>query len=734
MPDILKDRVFENSTTTGLGNFTLTGAESSYQSFNAAYGFGGQTFPYVIECKTTGEWEVGSTDMVDATTLRRGGSQTVVASSNSNSPVNFSAGAKHVFSSGHSDFIQAYVDDAAASAAAALTSENNAETAETNAAASASSASTSASTATTQASNAAASAVLSAAAAGFAYKFSTDTTSSDPTTGYLKVNNAVLSAATALYIHETTNDSQAIAALLATLDDSTSTIKTKARLFKQSDPTVYAIFNITGTITDNGSWDTFTIAYVSGNGSFSNNDILTTQFLITGDKGTTGDTGPTGSIPIADAGGTADAITANFTPDLTLTDKTLCVVVALGPNTISNPTFAPDGVTAYNIVTRGGTALVPGDIAGAGHACIFEYNSANTRWELLNPATATIKAASVTASMLVAPAALLSGGTVGGTANAITLTPTPALGAYAANDTRIFLPPATNTSGVVTVAVSALATRNIKKSIGGALVILAVGDLVINIPALIWDDGTQYVLLNPQTFTQGADVASATTTNLDTATGNYVHITGTTAITGITLSQGRECKVVFDGALTFTNGASLILPGGANITTAAGDTATLRGEASGVVRCLNYTVKAAVPFSVSSTDNAISRYDGTSGKQQNSGVFIDDSNGLYGYTGVFNDQTGTTYTTVDGDTGKIVSFSNASAITVTLENSSPKGTAFTWYAKGAGQITFAAEAGGSLVNRQSHTKSAGQYAGGTLFVESNTGTNAKWVLLGDTAA
>lgn len=88
---------------------------------------------------------------------------------------------------------------------------------------------------------------------------------------------------------------------------------------------------------------------------------------------------------------------------------------------------------------------------------------------------------------------------------------------------------------------------------------------------------------------QGADIASAATVNLTAATGNYVNVTGTTAITGITLAQGAERTVKFAGALTLTNGASLILPSGANITTAAGDVAKFRGEASGVVRCVSYT-------------------------------------------------------------------------------------------------------------------------------------------------
>lgn len=87
----------------------------------------------------------------------------------------------------------------------------------------------------------------------------------------------------------------------------------------------------------------------------------------------------------------------------------------------------------------------------------------------------------------------------------------------------------------------------------------------------------------------GADKASASTVNLDTATGDLVDITGTTTITAITLAEGIEKTVRFTGILTLTHGASLVLPGGASITTAAGDFAVFRGYAAGVVRCVDYT-------------------------------------------------------------------------------------------------------------------------------------------------
>lgn len=86
----------------------------------------------------------------------------------------------------------------------------------------------------------------------------------------------------------------------------------------------------------------------------------------------------------------------------------------------------------------------------------------------------------------------------------------------------------------------------------------------------------------------GAAIASASTVDLTNATGNFVHITGTTSIATINLVQGASRRVVFDGILTLTNGANLILPGGANITTAAGDSVIFVGDASSVVRCVSY--------------------------------------------------------------------------------------------------------------------------------------------------
>jgi hypothetical protein len=90
------------------------------------------------------------------------------------------------------------------------------------------------------------------------------------------------------------------------------------------------------------------------------------------------------------------------------------------------------------------------------------------------------------------------------------------------------------------------------------------------------------------------DLASASTTNIGAQQSDNVRITGTTTITSFgTIASGVTRHLRFAAALTLThNATSLILPGGANITTAAGDTATAVSLGSG-----NWVVTDFMPAS-----------------------------------------------------------------------------------------------------------------------------------------
>jgi hypothetical protein len=104
------------------------------------------------------------------------------------------------------------------------------------------------------------------------------------------------------------------------------------------------------------------------------------------------------------------------------------------------------------------------------------------------------------------------------------------------------------------------------------------------------------------TNAKGSDIASATTTDIGAATGEFVDVTGTTTITALgTIAAGIVRTVRFTGALTLThNATSLILPGSANITTANGDVAQFRSLGSGNWKCVGYIRQDGSPISLAS--------------------------------------------------------------------------------------------------------------------------------------
>jgi hypothetical protein len=137
---------------------------------------------------------------------------------------------------------------------------------------------------------------------GLDYQWSTST-SGDPGSGKLLVNNATPASATQLNISETNRQSASQAAYIATWDDSTtSTNKGVVRILDVAAPgTNFLEYQITSTLTDAGSYDTFPVSYIGGAGTIANNTIVSVVFLRAGDKGAdgvgTGDVvGPASSV------------------------------------------------------------------------------------------------------------------------------------------------------------------------------------------------------------------------------------------------------------------------------------------------------------------------------------------------------------------------------------------------------------------------------------------------------
>ena len=270
---------------------------------------------------------------------------------------------------------------AAASAAAAAVSASGASTSATNAATSASTASTSAAAASTSAGNALtsqAAALASASAAATSATTSSTQAAISTTQANAAAASALAAAAYAAALVATSTTSLLIAVASRTFTTQTGKQFAAGQFisavsaannanFMHGQVTSYSATTLVVNVTD-----------IGGSGTLGDWNLS-----ISGSQGSAGVSVP--GVPVATATGSVNAITATYSPVLTLTDLTLCALVSIGANTSTTPTFSPDGLTARTITARGGSSLAPGDIGAAGAVVMLEYNLANTRWELLNP-------------------------------------------------------------------------------------------------------------------------------------------------------------------------------------------------------------------------------------------------------------------------------------------------------------------------------------------------------------
>lgn len=146
-----------------------------------------------------------------------------------------------------------------------------------------------------------------------------------------------------------------------------------------------------------------------------------------------------------------------------------------------------------------------------------------------------------------------------------------------------------NTTGGFGIRVKTAAGTGITVADGDRVTLECDGTNVVKIgsSAVNFTGGTLTSALNeaPQ-----VTLASAATVAIGAAGANGITITGTTTITAFdTIAAGAIRHLTFSGALTLThNATSLILPSGANITTAAGDTCEAESLGSGNWRIRSY--------------------------------------------------------------------------------------------------------------------------------------------------
>lgn len=178
---------------------------------------------------------------------------------------------------------------------------------------------------------------------GVLLTWSTGTTDSDPGAGYFKANNASLASATQIFVSKTGRGGSSLAAFLATLADSTNTVKGTLTL---TDPAseAQAVFAVTG-ITDATGYVKVAVASPSGATAFTAGAALSLQFARAGDRGA-----------YAAPRVTSAASSATPTPNCDTTDHFQLTALAAAA-TFGAPTGTPaNGQRLVIRITDNGTA------------------------------------------------------------------------------------------------------------------------------------------------------------------------------------------------------------------------------------------------------------------------------------------------------------------------------------------------------------------------------------------
>ncbi len=390
--------------------------------------------------------------------------------------------------------------------------------------------------------------------AGFKLVFDSSTSMADPGTGEFRLNNATLASVTAIAISDTSAEAGTVRPSWLTWDDSTTTAtRGVLRLEKVgSGGSVWAEYQITAAVTDNTTWGQFTVSHIASAGTFTAADEFVVLFSRTGNTGATGAAG-------ASPGPTFTYSTTTTMADpgagaIRLNNATLSSVTAAAvdasSNASGNPAVRPDLLTWDDSTSTHKGVLRVYEVGSPQNFAIYSVTGVTDN-------TGWVQLA---------------------------LTYVTHAGSFAASDNLCLAFSRTGDAG----AGDMTSTNNLSEL------------------------ANKKTALDNLTL-KGADIASASTIDLDAATGNLVDVTGTTTINAITLAEGRERTTRFTGALQLTNGASLILPGAINRTAAAGDIARWRGYSGGVVRCVAFlpaTGKAITPPSWSDITSKVAHEQG----------------------------------------------------------------------------------------------------------------------------
>lgn len=116
----------------------------------------------------------------------------------------------------------------------------------------------------------------------FDFTHDTSTAMADPGSGDFRLNSATLSAVTAIAFSATDADGSDLSDWIASFDDASGSIKGTIVLKDRATPSSFAIYNVTGSVTDNSTWLQVAVTHVQSSGSFTSGNRTTMSFARAG--------------------------------------------------------------------------------------------------------------------------------------------------------------------------------------------------------------------------------------------------------------------------------------------------------------------------------------------------------------------------------------------------------------------------------------------------------------------
>ena len=125
--------------------------------------------------------------------------------------------------------------------------------------------------------------------AGMQMTFNTSTSDADPGAGKLALNNGTIASVTEMYFDDVDDNGAAISTFVQSFDDAVnSTARGIIHIEKEGTPATFALFKVTGAVTNASGYTKVPVGHLAANGSFSNSDGIRVDFSYSGSDGSAG--------------------------------------------------------------------------------------------------------------------------------------------------------------------------------------------------------------------------------------------------------------------------------------------------------------------------------------------------------------------------------------------------------------------------------------------------------------